>query len=70
MLRVRGALLPATVAPLVFLLFGIEFILRWVVIGSYAIARAGDSQVPLYVNGAMATLLISGLLLSLWRRNA
>jgi hypothetical protein len=56
--------------PIVFLLFGIEFVARRLVIGSYAIDRAGDSLAPLIVNCSFALLLSAGLILSLWRRPA
>jgi hypothetical protein len=52
--------------PLVFLLFTLEFAARRLVIAAYAVERTGSSQVPLYVNGTMASLLLGGLLLSLW----
>jgi hypothetical protein len=54
--------------PLVFLLFGIEFVTRRLVLSGYAVERAGDSLAPLFVNGAFALLLAAGLLLSLWQR--
>ena len=56
--------------PLVYLLFGVEFVLRRIVFEGYAIERAGNSQAPLIVNGTMAALLILGLALSLWQRDA
>ena len=54
--------------PIAFLLFGIEFIARRLVIGRYAVERAGDSLAPLIVNGSFVLLLSAGLMLSLWRR--